>query len=121
MVLLDYFPGFSRSSIKKLIEGGYITVDGIFPRKAGTLLKGECRISVTIPPDELPDLAPEDIEIEILFEDDSLAVVNKPAGIVVHPSPGHPSGTLVNALLFRMDVLSTGGGAFSSWNRSPFG
>ncbi len=111
-VLLDYFPDLSRSAIKKLIERGCITVDGVVPKKAGTQLKEKCQISVIIPPTELPDLSPEEIEIEILYEDDSLAVVNKAAGIVVHPSPGHPSGTLVNALLFKMDTLSAGGEPF---------
>ncbi len=110
LFLAERLPEHSRSFIKKVIEKGLVLVDGKVVQKAGTRLKVESLVAVTIPEPEAPDLVPEgDIDITILYEDDHLAVIQKPAGLVVHPACGHPRGTLVNALLARLSSLSSGG------------
>lgn len=92
--------GISRSSSAKLILDGAVTVNGIAKAKNYTVSVGD-RISVEIPnPVELSADA-EDIPLNIVFEDDDIAVINKPSGMVVHPAPGSPNGTLVNALLYH--------------------
>jgi len=89
----------TRSQIKKLIKDGNVTVDGRFI-KQNFIIRPFNRIEVLIPRNSEPlNIEPEEIPLEILFEDDYLIVVNKPAGMVVHPACGHTSGTLVNALL----------------------
>lgn len=90
----------TRSASVKLIEGGLVTVSGKTAAKSAKPKCGE-QISVTFPPVRECDATPQDIPIEIVFEDDDLLVVNKPRGMVVHPAPGNPDGTLVNALLFH--------------------
>ena len=97
--LSDYLDGVSRSYLQKLIKEGYVTVNDR-PEKASFKLNVQDRVMVT--PDEEPvDILPEDIPLDILYEDPELLVVNKPKGMVVHPSAGHSSGTLVNALLYH--------------------
>ena len=96
--------GLTRSRLKKLIESGFVTVNDETVRPAKKLRDGD-RIDVTIPPPEPLTLIPEPIPLNIFFEDDCLIVVNKPQGLVVHPAPGHASGTLVNALLHTRDLL----------------
>jgi 23S rRNA pseudouridine1911/1915/1917 synthase len=99
----------SRTRVQALLAEGRITVDGRVARKSDTATPGT-RIDVVVPPAEAVDILAEDIPIEIVFEDRDLAVVNKAAGMVVHPAPGHRSGTLVNALLWRMpDIEGVGG------------
>src|SRR5271156_5894427 len=88
----------SRSRLQKLIDAGMVTLDGK-PVKASFKLRGGEKLSVTLPESEPAALCPQDIELEIVFEDDYLAVVNKPAGLVVHPGAGVSDGTMVNALL----------------------
>jgi 23S rRNA pseudouridine1911/1915/1917 synthase len=105
-------PELSRSFIKKIIESGNVKVDGKVPKKAGELLRIGADVDVSIPDPEVTDLVPEDIDIDIVYEDEGLAVVIKPAGMVVHPSYGHSSGTLVNALLSRIGKLSGDGDYF---------
>ncbi|MBD3402228.1 RluA family pseudouridine synthase [candidate division GN15 bacterium] len=102
--------GLSRTRIQKLLTDGLIRLDGreVPPR---TKLTGGEQIAIHIPPTEQTDLAPENIPIEILFEDDYLAVVNKPPGLVTHPAPGNYSGTLVNALIHHFQSLPSGSGA----------
>jgi len=90
----------TRSQIKRLIEGGRVLIDGRPGKPSARLRVGE-RVIVDVPAPPPPDAVPEAIEIEALFEDDSLLVINKPPGLVVHPAPGHRSGTVVNALLHR--------------------
>lgn len=107
--LADALPELSRSQIKKLIEEGQILCNGESV-KAGSKLKGGETIQVEIPPPEPIEAEPEDIPLDILYEDSSLIVLNKPAGMVVHPAPGHSSGTLVNALLYHCRDLSGIGG-----------
>lgn len=100
----------TRSFVAKLIGDGLITVDGKIASKNTKLKRGNC-VSVTIP-DPVSDKAePENIPLDIVYEDEWLLVVNKPKGMVVHPAAGNESGTLVNALLFHCgDSLSGIGG-----------
>lgn len=99
----------SRSQIANLIEAGRVKVGGRVPRKSYVPEPNDI-IVVAVPPPEPPQAVPEEIELELLYEDDGLIVVNKPAGMVVYPAPGHSRGTLVNALLHRVDRLSSIGG-----------
>ncbi len=100
----------SRSQISALIEAGRVRIAGQIPKKSYLPEHGDV-IVVEVPPPQPTLAAPEDIPLDVLFEDDGLIVVNKPAGMVVHPAPGHARGTLVNALLHRVERLSTIGGA----------
>lgn len=111
LYLLKEGIGLSRSQIDRLIDQGKVLVDGQ-PTKHGHFVRPHEQILVTIPGPERPVLVPEDIPVEILYEDDHLVVVNKPAGMVVHPGAGNPSGTLVNALLHYCGQLSSLGGPF---------
>ena len=102
-VRLDAFlaarlPDLTRSAAARLIEGGLVTVDGKPAGKSARLTGGET-VSVTLPQAEEPEARPQDIPLEVVYEDADVIVVNKPVGMVVHPAPGHPDGTLVNALL----------------------
>lgn len=107
--LAEAIPGLSRARVQRLIaEGNVVMAEG--PVQPATRLKGGERLSVVIPEPAPLDLAPEDLPVRILHEDAHLLVVEKPAGMVVHPAPGHPGGTLVNALLSRADTLSGIGG-----------
>lgn len=96
----------SRSAAAKLIERGLVTVNGKSADKKTVLKSGEIAV-VEIPEPEARDILPEDIPLDIVYEDADLLVVNKPKGMVVHPAAGHFSGTLVNALMFHCkDSLS---------------
>lgn len=96
----------TRSHAKNLIEEGNVTVNGIKAAKSGALLKaGDVVVIVNPAPKELY-LSPQDIPIEIVWQDEDFAVVNKPQGMVVHPAPGAYDNTLVNALLFKLSSLS---------------
>lgn len=102
----DYFEDKSRSYFQKLITEGFITVNG-FSVKPKYLLKTGDEIVISEVPSEEVDIEPENIPLDILYEDEDLLVVNKPKGMVVHPAPGHYSGTLVNALMYHCkDSLS---------------
>ena len=90
----------SRSYIQKLLKNQEISVNGL-PVKANYKVQQEDQILLIVPELEEPDILPEDIPLDILYEDDDLMVVNKPKGMVVHPSAGHLSGTLVNAILYH--------------------
>jgi 23S rRNA pseudouridine1911/1915/1917 synthase len=101
---LDHFlrnqeVGPTRSQLKKFIENGHVTVDNEECRPSQKL-KANQKIILRIPPPEPMSAEPEDIPLDIRYEDDFLMVVNKQQGLVVHPAPGHPNGTLVNAVLF---------------------
>ncbi|RKZ14438.1 RluA family pseudouridine synthase [bacterium] len=102
--------GPTRSHWQRLIEQGQITVDGQV-RPARYRLKGGESVIVVIGEPESTELLPDpDVEFELLYVDDDMAIVNKPPGLVVHPSAGHRDGTLVNGLLARLDTLSGVGG-----------
>jgi len=105
-------PDTSRNAVQRGIENGEITrADGRAIQKKDRTVPGECFVCVEAEPVETLTL-PEDIPLEVVFEDEFLIVVNKPRGMVVHPAPGHSEGTLVNALLFHaMGSLSGVGGA----------
>ena len=90
----------TRSAAQKLAETGRVTVAGK-PLAKNTRLTGRETISVLLPEPEAVDLVPQDIPLDVVYEDDDVIVVNKPKGLVVHPAPGHPDGTLVNALLYH--------------------
>lgn len=100
---------FTRSAAQRLIESGAVTVDGEIKKPKFTLKAGSV-ISITPPPPEPVELAPEDIPIDIVYQDADIAVINKPVGMVVHPAAGNPSGTLVNAIMFHIKDLSGIGG-----------
>lgn len=93
-------PDLSRSHIQKLIKDNLIEVNGK-PVKANYRLCFDDSIKVTVPELKEPEIAAEDIPLDILYEDEDIIIVNKPKGMVVHPAPGHYSGTLVNALMFH--------------------
>ncbi len=109
LFLLEQDLPISRSQIKRLIDEDLIQVNSA-TSKPGYRLQSSDRISVLIPDAQSINLDPEDIPLEILYEDKYLIVVNKPAGMVVHPAPGNYSGTLVSALLFHCQDLSGIGG-----------
>lgn len=104
-VISDCIPGQSRSYIKKLIKDGYVTLadssQKIKTVKPSTPVLGGENVSVFLPIQMLPDILPEDIPLDILYEDNDVLVVNKPKDMVVHPAAGHYTGTLVNAVLFH--------------------
>lgn len=108
--VLRLYPDFSRSRIEGLVKAGFVTVNGVKAEKAGQKVAEADAIVVTIPPPVPAVPEPEDIPLDVVFEDDDLLVVNKAAGCVVHPAPGHYTGTLVNALLHHCPNLSGIGG-----------
>jgi 23S rRNA pseudouridine1911/1915/1917 synthase len=103
-------PELTRSRVRRLIDEGLVTVDGRLPAKAGVALESGQRVRITIPPPEPSTPLPESVPLRIVYEDDDLLVVDKPAGMTVHPAPGHRTQTLVNALLARYPQLSSAGG-----------
>lgn len=100
----------SRSRIQQLIEQGLVQINDKVCTSKKTILQLGDRISLTVPDAKPLDLQPEAIPLDILYEDNSLIIVNKPAGLVVHPAAGHESGTLVNALLAHCPNLAGIGG-----------
>ena len=107
--LSQHLPDLSRSRIQQLIEQGNVQVNGLVCiSKKSSLQPGDC-ISLEIPVAQPLNLQPESIPLDILYEDDALIIINKPAGLVVHPAPGHLEGTLVNALLAHCHLPGIGG------------
>jgi 23S rRNA pseudouridine1911/1915/1917 synthase len=98
----------SRAAIQRLIEKGAVTVNGKRPKPSQKIKPGD-EIAWDVPKPEPLEIGGEPIPLDVLFEDDALLVLNKPAGIVVHPAPGHWSGTLVNALLYHMQKGAASG------------
>lgn len=98
--LSDMLPDLSRSYIQKLLGDGNILVNNMLVKSNYKLGIGD-EISVTLPEAKEPDIVPENISLDIVYEDEDLLVVNKPKGMVVHPAAGHASGTLVNAILYH--------------------
>ena len=103
--LTAHLRAHSRSHIKALIETGHITVDGGTAKPALHLRRGQ-RVEVVVPPPPPATVAPEDISLPVVFEDEHLLVINKPPALTVHPGAGRPSGTLVNAVLARVPGLA---------------
>lgn len=102
-------PGFSRSRVQKLIDSGDVLVNG--SQQPGKFHVPEgAAVAVKIPPPRPAKPQPQEIPLDVLYEDEHLAVINKPAGLVVHPGAGTPDGTLVNALLARPGTVSVIGG-----------
>lgn len=98
--LTEKLPDMSRSHIQKLIRDGNVTVNKKTVKANYKVSLGEI-VEIDIPEPECLDIVPENIPLDILYEDDDILVVNKPKGMVVHPAPGHYSGTLVNAIMFH--------------------
>lgn len=110
VALVVRLPLFSRQQIRRMVIQGNITLDGIVPRKAGLKLRGNENVTVCVPPALPADEKPEPIPLDIIYEDEDLIVIDKPAGMVVHPGAGHQSGTLVNAVLAHAPGLAGVGG-----------
>jgi 23S rRNA pseudouridine1911/1915/1917 synthase len=110
-VLAKAFPVYSRNRIKDLIVGGAVTINGESATVPNTRLKAGQVLLLVAPEPVDADPQPENIPLDILYEDDALIVINKPAGMVVHPAPGNLEGTLVNALLYHCgdSLLGIGG------------
>jgi 23S rRNA pseudouridine1911/1915/1917 synthase len=108
--LTGQIPDFSRSQIQRLIEGGHVTHSRYAKVKANSDIREGDVISVEMPDVQPSSAQPEDLPLDLLFNDPDLVVVNKPAGMVVHPAAGHTGGTLVNALLHHLGGLSGIGG-----------
>jgi len=108
--LVGQLQEFSRSRIQGLIAGGFVEVNGRAAKKSGQTLESGFQVTVRVPPAAPTGLVAEDIPLDIVFENDDLVVVNKPAGMVVHPAAGHTSGTLVNAMLgYDPEIEGIGG------------
>jgi 23S rRNA pseudouridine1911/1915/1917 synthase len=106
--LATHIPAMSRAWLQRLIDDGRVLVDGRVRSRTFKVTPGEV-IEVEIPPVEPDELEPEDIPLDVLYEDPDIIAINKSAGMVVHPAPGHRSGTLVNALLhYAPDVAMAG-------------
>ena len=108
--LAEHDASLSRAQAQRLIDDGDVTVNGLAIAKAGARLRRGDRVLVTIRPPVAIDLTPEPMDLVILYEDAHLIVVDKPAGLVVHPAPGHPRGTLVHGLLHHVRDLAGIGG-----------
>ncbi|MFN7065215.1 MAG: RluA family pseudouridine synthase [Aquificaceae bacterium] len=108
--LAKVYPDFSRSYHQRLIEEGYVYLEGKPVNKVSKKLKAGQLVELFIPEAEPLEVIPEDIPLSIVYEDEHILVLIKPCGLVVHPSPGYTSGTLVNALLYHISSLSSIGG-----------
>ena len=105
-VLSQELADYSRSQIQQWLKDERVMVNGTTV-KANYKVKAGDQVTIAVPEPTVLELTPENIPLEIVYEDEDVAVVNKPQGMVVHPSAGHPNGTLVNALLFHMQNLSS--------------
>jgi 23S rRNA pseudouridine1911/1915/1917 synthase len=104
----DQLPDLSRGTVQRLIESGRVRVDNQQRKPKFRMTPGEV-VSVEIPPAEIDEILPDAIPLSVIYEDADVIVVDKPAGMVVHPAPGHPRGTLANALLAHVPGMSVGG------------
>jgi 23S rRNA pseudouridine1911/1915/1917 synthase len=107
--LANQIPDLSRSRVQTLISQGNVKVNDQTCTSKKISVKTGDRIHLTLPEIQPTSLQPESIPLDILYEDDSLIIINKPAGLVVHPAAGHPDGTLVNALLAHCPLAAIGG------------
>jgi 23S rRNA pseudouridine1911/1915/1917 synthase len=104
----DSLTDLSRTYLQSLIDEGLVLVDGVPRRSAFKVTPGQ-RISVAIPEVSEVDIQPEDLPLSVIYEDQDVVVLDKEPGMVVHPAPGHPGGTLVNGLLYRYPAISIAG------------
>ena len=104
----DKLPDLSRGTVQNLIESGNVLVDGLQRKPKFRMTPGEV-VTVEIPPPQLDEIVPDPIPLVIIYEDADVIVIDKPAGMVVHPAPGHPRGTLANALVAHVPGMSVGG------------
>ena len=109
VVVARHRPEFSRSAVQRLIRDGHLLLDGQ-PARPSTKVRGGSALELRLPPPAPTAAVAENIPLDVIYEDRDLIVVNKPAGLVVHPAAGHAGGTLVNALLAHCDDLSGIGG-----------
>lgn len=107
--LASHFPELSRTRLQELMEEGRVCVGGAVPKRSYRVVAGDV-IAIEIPSSVPPGIEPEAIPIEVLYEDEDVAVVNKPAGLIVHPGAGATTGTLASALIHRFGSLSGVGG-----------
>lgn len=103
-VLVELFPDFSRSRLQSWIKSGNVTVNGDVKKAKERLIGGE-QIIIDAVVEDQDAFEPENIDIDVVYEDDSIAIINKPVGMVVHPAAGNWTGTLLNALLFRYPAI----------------
>lgn len=108
--LVHYLPDYSRSRLQSFIRDGHVTIDDVAAYKSGQVLDRPAVIAVHIPQPAPSDLIPENIPLDIVFENEDLMVINKPAGMVVHPAIGHLTGTLVHAALGHAPHIEGVGG-----------
>jgi 23S rRNA pseudouridine1911/1915/1917 synthase len=106
--LADVSPGISRSRLRMLMEEGRVTANGKLANDPSAKVEPGAAYAIDLPPPTDAEPQPEDIPLDILFEDEHLIIVNKPPGMVAHPAAGSESGTLVNALLFHCGASLTG-------------
>ncbi|KAF1302488.1 MULTISPECIES: RluA family pseudouridine synthase [Enterococcus] len=105
-ILAERLPDYSRSQIQQWLKSQAVSLEGV-PVKANAKVKAGEKYLITIPDPETLDLIPENLHLDIVYQDEDVAVVNKPQGMVVHPAAGHSHGTLVNGLLYQLKDLST--------------
>ncbi len=105
--ICEQAPDISRSQAQRLIEGGFVSVNGSMARPSVKVAAGD-EVTVELPPPPPSTLAPENIPVKIVYEDDDLLVVDKPPGLTVHPAPGHPEHTLANAVMSHLTQPDTG-------------
>ena len=110
LFLTEALNDYSRTRVQSFIKGGNVQVNGQLPKKAGQMLEVGDEVFVAIPPSEPVDILPVQMPLDILYEDSDVIVLNKPPGIVVHPSPGHREDTLVNAVLAHAPEIEGVGG-----------
>ena len=106
--LADHLPDLSRSMLQGLIEQGLVQVDGLQRKSKFRMTPGQV-VTVEVPPVAEDDIQPDPIPLDVVYEDADVIVINKPAGMVVHPAPGHPRGTLANALVAHVPEIAVGG------------
>ena len=108
--LVSTLPEYSRSRLQRLIKNGLVDVNDQTAHKSGQMLDGPATVKIRIPPPEAGKLIPESIPLDIIYENDDVILVNKPAGMVVHPAAGHSTGTLAHAVLGHAPEMEGVGG-----------
>jgi len=108
--LVEQLPGFSRARLQALIKAGRVQVNGKPASKSGQTLEGGEAVQVHVPPAASSELVPEAIPLDVIFENDDVLIVNKPAGMVVHPAAGHQTSTLIHAALAHAPEIEGVGG-----------